>query len=334
MLKSALVSVLLLMIIIIGEVKNDPVLFQEGFIKFSRYGRRQLFTNIEHIDNKISAVADKQLVFVKSKWLPVLHPESIRNLKSLEQIVLVKCRIKTIKKNAFYNLPNLTTINLHDNEISEIKSGIFNKLSVQLITLQRNGIKTIESDAFDNMPNLYKIRLNANRLKAWDAKWFTNSPKLTEVYFRRNHLEHLPQSAFINLKPPDAKLYLSKNKLGKINVGSFYGLRQISQLYLDRNNISEISNNAFPDLMQVDVLYMARNRIKNINENAFPAISKIGFLDLSNNQLLCLPYKLVIAANVTSLQKNNGTCQCVWDYQVRLGKENRNNEMTYDQECE
>ncbi|RZC38086.1 LRR 8 domain containing protein [Asbolus verrucosus] len=335
---SQVIFLVAILIYILSSVQSDSLLFRQGYIKFAKYGKRFLYFNVEHIDNKLLN-DNKRLILVKTKSLTVLHSEAVRNLTILQDIIMAKCNIRKVENNAFFNLPNLTSIHLQDNHLREIKQGVFNGLPIKILSLQRNIIKKIDSHAFDDMPNLYKIKMNSNRLKEWDSNWFQNSPKLTELYFRRNKLNYLPPYSFANIEGShvlngnlvvDTKIFLSRNKLSKITPASFHNLKKISQLYLDRNNISEIPDEAFRDLEEIDLIYLARNKIHEIKEKAFPKVKKIGFLDLSGNLLKCLPYKLVSIANQTNLEQNNGTCQCVSNYEMRLLQENKSNEITYD----
>jgi Leucine-rich repeat (LRR) protein len=328
-----------LLFVLLQLVQSDKLLFEQGKMRLGTHGRKRNYYNVHHIDEKLIGQGH-QLVVVRA-WMETVHPEAVRNLRSLENLVMAKCHIVKVENKAFVNLPNLTALRLNDNDIGEVKKGVFNELPIKVLSLQRNAIKKIDSGAFDDMPNLYKIKLNSNRLKSWDSAWFKNCPKLTELYFRRNRLNHLPASAFANIKGThlvdgervmDTKIFLSKNKLGTITPESFYNLEAISQLYLDRNNITEVPGGAFRDLKEIHVIYLARNKIDEVKDNAFPKVRSIGILDFSSNLLECLPYGLVTVANITNLEKNNGSCSCIRDYKARLEKEQRKNEISYEKE--
>ena len=321
-------------------VQSGPVLFDRAFIKYGRHGKRQMVYDFHHIDNK-TVPTDKHLIIVKTKTMEIIYTEAVRNLKNLQDLYLSNCGVQKIETKAFFNLPNLTVLHLEDNHIEEVKKGVFNGLTVTILSLQRNEIKQIDGEAFDDMPLLFKIKLNSNRLKSWDSGWFKNTPRLTELYFRRNKLSYLPRSAFVNVKGShlvdgisvvDTKIFLSKNKLGELVPESFYDLERISQLYLDRNNIQVVPDGAFRDLTDVDVIYLARNKISEINGNAFPKVRNIGILDLSSNLLECLPYGLVTVANVTNLEKNNGTCDCIKEFRAKLQEEKRSCEISYSED--
>ncbi|EFA07951.1 Chaoptin-like Protein [Tribolium castaneum] len=316
-------------ILTLAQVVQSELLFEQGFLKFVRHGKRQLYTNVERIDEKLIG-KDRHLVVVRAKWMEVVHARSVANLKSLRELFMAKCGIVTIEAGAFFNLPNLSVLHLEDNALQEVKNGVFSGLSVKILTLHRNEIKRIESGAFDQMPNLYKIKLNSNRLKKWDSSWFKNCPQLTELFVRRNKINHLPPEAFRNLQSPEVKIYLSKNKLGAINPESFHNLVALSQLYLDRNNLTLIPVNAFRDLRKIDVLYLARNKIQEVNPGALPKIVEIGILDLSSNLLNCLDYGLVVKANVTNLEKNEGACECIKNLALKLEQETKEQEVQFD----
>ncbi|XP_044253184.1 leucine-rich repeat-containing protein 15-like [Tribolium madens] len=318
-------------ILTLVQVVQSELLFEQGFLKFVRHGKRQIYTNVEHIDEKLIG-KNRHLLIVRAKWMEVVHARAVRNVRSLRELFMAKCGILTIEPEAFFNLPNLTVLHLEDNAIQEVKTGVFNTLNVKILTLHRNEIKRIESGAFDQMPNLYKIKLNSNRLKKWDSNWFKNCPQLTEVFLRRNKINYLPSEAFKNLQSPELKIFLSKNKLGALNPESFHNLVALSQLYLDRNNLSLIPVNAFRDLQTIDVLYLARNKIEEVKLGALPKIAQIGILDLSSNLLNCLDYGLVVKANVTNLEKNPGACECIKNLTVKLEQEMKEQEVQFDED--
>lgn len=327
-------SRVVLVLCLLTVLVRSEFLFEEGFVKFTRHGKRQIFKNVTSFDEK-TVGKNRNFLMVKARNLEVLYEKSVRSLKSLRELFLVKSGIRKIEPRAFYDLPNLSVLHLEDNSIRKLEKGVFNNLPVKILSLHRNQIREIASEAFDNLPNLVKIKLNKNQLKIWDSNWFKHSPKLTDLYFRRNRINHLPISAFRNIKSQEAKIFLSKNKLGSLQKDSFSGLQILSQLYLDRNNLTQLPVGVFADLRRIDVLYLARNKFEQVREDVFNKKVQIGILDLSSNFLECVSYNLVVLANVTILDKNEKACECREKLNERLRNERINKEVVIDDDtCE
>ncbi|KAJ8948654.1 hypothetical protein NQ318_022722 [Aromia moschata] len=220
------------------------------------------------------------------------------------------CGISDVDPGAFVNLPNLVVLGLLDNEIKSIKAGVFNGLKVSTLFLQRNQIKLIDSQAFDDMPNLFKIHLNSNKISTWDNAWFKNTPRLTEILFRRNEIQRIPSDAFRNIKGKhvkdgeyvvDTKIYLSKNNISFVDPDALNNLEELSQLWLDRNRISQLDEKVFSRVTQIGGLFLSKNKLRSMPDDMFPRLNDdIVLLDLTgNHNLTCLSYKIVSKTKLT-----------------------------------
>lgn len=311
---------------------GNEFLLRKGWYKTSHKGPKILFNNITHIDNQlINATTYLQL----RGRITTIFSGGIRNLEQVSTMKITFCGTEELLPGAFQNLSNLATLALSDNEIREVKSGVFNKLNLTVLFLQRNEIETIESTAFNNMPNLYRIKLNTNKISIWDSNWFQYTPRITELFFRRNLITEIPQGAFKNIKGShslndqitvDTKIYLSKNKISKIEVNAFQNFTEFSQLWLDRNELEEIDENIFAPLIQVGGIFLSRNQISKLPDGLFPNLkTDILTLDLvGNNNLTCVPYGIVSKVKIVNLQGvKKLDCKCIRDVVKKLVSEKK-----------
>lgn len=300
--------------------KENDYMVVKGWYKSAQKGSKIPLKNVKNISDKTINATDYLKINAKVIRIP---SGGISNLPLISTLKMTFCGTQEISPGAFHNVTNLATLALSDNEITHIRFGVFNSLNVTLLFLQRNEIEIIESSSFDNMPNLFRIKLNSNRISTWDSNWFKNTPRLTEILFRRNNITEIPAEAFRNIKGRhlfdgsskiDTKIYMSKNKIHRIDPNAFQGFPEFKQLWLDRNDISQLDAKVFDPLLQVEGIYLGRNRISQLPDSMFPILeSEIINLDLKgNNNITCISYNIASKVKVTNLQSvRQVDCECI-----------------------
>lgn len=330
----------IILFVVCMEVTGE-FLIRKGWYKTnkSNKGPRVSINNVHYIDADV--VPDSTFLKINGR-IPTIFGGGIRNLKSVTTLKLSFCGIREIKPGGFVNLTHLETLSLSDNELDTIRYGVFNNLPVFTLFLHRNEIRTIESRAFDDMPNLYRIKLNSNLLTYWDSNWFKNTPRITDLFFRRNEILKIPGRAFRNLKgghsyngtyTVDTKIYLSHNNISFIDPHAFEGLEEFNQLYLDRNRLAEIDDRVFSHLKQIGVIFLSKNQLTSLPANMFPNINAdLLTLDLAaNNNLSCISYEIITKVKMTVLQDvRKLDCKCILQLMERLVNENKRNEIKTD----
>lgn len=290
--------------------------------------------NIEYFDE--SALPGATHLRVMNANMPRLHEGSFRNMASLQVLQIPKCFVATLDAGAFRDVPNLDRIQMQDNVLTRIESGVFNFLNVSQLFLQRNQIGYIAPDAFDDMPRLHTIKLNKNKIAVWDANWFNNVPELSEVYFRRNYLESLPDHAFKNFKrlhhghPPHTNatsIYLSSNKLQHINPSALKGIGRLNNFYIDRNNITEIPHGLFHELHTINYLGLRRNKLTKIDAKTFEKVQHFHTLDIIKNDLQCVPETIAIKLDVLLAVRNLFSCECIANLTKAVKLANRDTKL-------
>lgn len=299
---------------VISTSTGNEYLFKKGWYRIGHKSAKIPLANVTHIDDNLIKANDYLRISGRITKIPA---GGITNLTKILTLKMIFCGTQEISAGAFQNLSNLATLALNDNEIRHIKYGVFNKLNITVLFLQRNEIETIDSTAFDDMPNLFRIKLNSNKISVWDNSWFKNTPHITELYFRRNFFTEIPSWVFKHIKGShtyngktivDTKIYLSKNKISKINPNAFQNFTEFSQLWLDRNELEEFDERIFIPVFQAGGIFLSRNKISKLPEKLFPNLkSAILTLDLvGNNNLTCVPFDVVSKVKITNLQSVRG----------------------------
>ncbi|XP_057658575.1 leucine-rich repeat-containing protein 70-like [Diorhabda carinulata] len=232
------------------------------------------FDNIEFLDQKI----------------PIIYKEAITDISQLYELDMDFCEIKEIRPGAFRNLTNLNRMSFKMNQLRRIENGVFNKLPVETIDLSFNQISYIHTKAFDDMPELFQINLGTNWLSKWNPDWFTNTPKLSVLYFRNNFIEELPAESFKNLK---------KERYVTID------------LIFNGNRISSIHRDAFEGLKQIHILSLSNNLLQNFDKNLLKNVV-VKYLKLNNNSIACFDdLDEVFKATYAYIDNNPIKCDCL-----------------------
>ncbi|XP_066156712.1 chondroadherin-like [Euwallacea fornicatus] len=153
--------------------------------------------------------------------------EGVFNNLRISILDLSQNQIKLIRDDALTSLPNLLTINLADNVISEWNKRWFYQVPLLTrISMQNNSLETIPSKAFPNLKGekrYGKVRLTLN-------------------------------------------LIFSHNQIKEIEENAFEGIENINNLWLDHNKITNFSDDLL-EKVNVKDLRLEHNQIRCLNGN-------------------------------------------------------------------
>lgn len=140
---------------------------------------------------------------------------SIARLTKLTKLT-IKANSLKIVKNDWLNdkIPNVHTIVLDDDEISEVEDKAFANFSkLKSIYMADNYIKSISRSMFPRPTVLTKIDLSGNQISSLPYDIFFDMPDLTEVIFTGNDLDTLPERTWISIWEQLEKVILLENSL-------------------------------------------------------------------------------------------------------------------------
>ncbi|KAL3272500.1 hypothetical protein HHI36_013977 [Cryptolaemus montrouzieri] len=321
--------------ILLKNVFCEPeVLLKSGSMRFTTDSNSHRIQSIQDVKYFDEVLVNGSQLRVLSPDMPVLFEGAFRNMKNLQILQIPRCKIQEIKPKAFMNLPNLDRIQLQDNLISRIESNIFNFMNISQLFLHRNKIDFIHSEAFDNMPNLHTIKLNANQIRTWDSNWFLDTPKLTDIFIRRNQIWKLEENAFKNIKKlqvgyeenqNSTNIYLSKNRISSIHPQALSELVRLNDFFLDRNNLTDIPQNLFAYIESITYLNLRRNKLENLAQYPFPKITRFKTLDLTRNNLKCISENVATRVDKILLEDNFIDCECLNQLTKAVKEKGKNN---------
>ncbi len=167
------------------------------------------------------------------------------------------------------NFPNVSVLNLSNNQFIQLPENIFNKL--------------------DQLQALY---LNHNQLIQLSKNIFNNLVQLNELGLDNNSLVELPENIFNSLTAL-TDLYLNNNQLTQLSKNIFNNLHQLQLLYLDHNKLITLPENIFNNLHLLQLLHLDHNKLTTLPENIFNNLAQLQELSLDNNPFVSLPEKIV-----------------------------------------
>lgn len=101
-----------------------------------------------------------------------------------------------------------------------------------------------------------------------------------------NQISDLPDSVFVNKSYRIVqKLYLQRNRISRINVNAFRGLKQLKILDLSDNDLSTLDPYTFKSNSNLEKLILMNNRITFDRLQTFLISHSVESLVLSNNQI-------------------------------------------------
>lgn len=133
-----------------------------------------------------------------------------------------------------------------------------------------------------NFPNL--ININISYFYLQDIPKFLNIPEIELLIFEENEISVIKDNVLSQL--PVKELYFSRNKIQKIEDGSF-GLNT-TEVTLDCNRLTTLSPKWFRSPEVLKVLTMRSNQITLLESNLLSHFKNLKTLNLANNNIIVI----------------------------------------------
>nr|XP_046246759.1 leucine-rich repeat-containing protein 40 isoform X2 [Scatophagus argus] len=217
-------------------------------------------------------------------------------------------------------LPGLTTLDLHDNQLSNLPSALGELQELQQVRLSHNQLRSLPL-AVCTLKNLHSLSLQRNLLESLPEE-LGQLENLTELDLSNNLLKALPSSLGcltclqkLNLSHnelsclPDSLAQLtnvkvmdcSSNQLTDIPV-SLSEMLALEQLYLRHNRLRLLPSLPAPMLKD---LYVGNNQIELLEAEQLASLTAISVLELRDNKIKNLPEQITSLSTLTRLDLTN-----------------------------
>ncbi len=240
--------------------------------------------NFDIFDNNINNIKISNNTFTDL----VIDGHSNNKLKTLNNITISNTKHTIEHFNLEYgyisDLLNLHTINIINNNISNLGLFYYNINNLQILNLNNNKINNIDSDTFSALPNLQVLNLSYNNIDKLDSNIFNRLYNLHTLNLNNNKINNIDSDTFngcTNLQV----LNLSSNNINKLDSNIFSGLYNLHILNFNNNKINNIDSNIFSALSNLKVLYLSYNNINKLDLNIFRGLYNLNQINLNNNNI-------------------------------------------------
>ncbi|KAJ8723221.1 hypothetical protein PYW08_003133 [Mythimna loreyi] len=247
-----------------------------------------------HYFSPVSALTDLSINNCKLTQLP---DNTFHELKKLKKL---KIRSKNsewsptknleLSLNAFNGLSELQSLDLAQNNIKFVPSGVFCSLeNLSTLNLTHNRIRTVGQLGFGQGcgSNLHGLDLSHNEIKSLpEDSELIKLRSLQHLYVQHNNISDISSEAFNGLVSMRV-LNISHNQLHTLPEGLFANARELREIYLNDNTLFELARGIFHRLEQLIVLDLSSNQLtsSHIDDGTFLGLIRLIVLNLSNNAL-------------------------------------------------
>uniref|UniRef100_A0A1I8MPZ4 LRRCT domain-containing protein n=1 Tax=Musca domestica TaxID=7370 RepID=A0A1I8MPZ4_MUSDO len=212
-------------------------------------------------------------------------------LISLKNVDLSRNGINWIHLRAFARLPNLVSLKLSYNQISDV--GMIGRLvkdleNLKKIRLDHNIINIIEDGSFVDLPHLTELHLNDNRITQIEYGAFLRTPMLKTIYLHNNHIKRIHPESFMQASGSGVEtVYIYNNEID--DTGELRSLLEalpaLKFLDISNNFLRDINYGALRGHGTLEQLHINNNLLRTIEREALMAMPALRELRLRNNSL-------------------------------------------------
>jgi Leucine-rich repeat (LRR) protein len=271
-------------------------------------------------------------LYLENKLIKNISNPNVKEMLSnkLVSLSIGNCKVQSINKGIFNQMPNLKNMSLSRNEIdsielnsflnkgfqsnilelylsmnklTKIKSGQFKGLiNLEKLFTDKNEIQEIELNSFEDMNKLILLNIQSNKIKVIQDNLLHNKIDLDILYLYQNSIESIESISFNTLRKL-RKLHLFSNKITRIAFGNFIHLQSLDEIKLDKNEIGSFGANTFVGLENLTFLDLSANKIKKLVDRGFNGLKSVSKLELDLNDINQI--EMNSFADLSSLDKLN-----------------------------
>jgi Leucine-rich repeat (LRR) protein len=207
--------------------------------------------------------------------------------------------------NEQYDFSQMIFLNIQNKLIKNISNSNLRQLfSVNLRNLSINNckIQSLNKGIFNSLLQLKNLSLSRNEIKSIEHDSFLTEPFVSNIlrlYLSENKLTKIQQRIFNGLFKMQI-LYLDKNEIESIEANSFMTEpfeSNILELYLSGNKLTTVKQGAFNGLFKLQILHLDKNEIVEIEKNSFANLNQLNELKIVSNKIKILKNEIYFHIN-------------------------------------
>ncbi|KAL7886702.1 hypothetical protein AOLI_G00044230 [Acnodon oligacanthus] len=154
-----------------------------------------------------------------SSWIKQINFGFWKNVSRIKSVAMVDMGLKepSFCSTANGTIWNITSLNLEQNSLTEIKSNQFACMPLlEQLILSNNSIETFLQGALKGLPRLRILKLDANKIKQLTYLDFESVPALEILLLDNNNIQEIEEGTFRN------QVHLEEMTLGTLMYSEFY----------------------------------------------------------------------------------------------------------------
>ncbi|CAH1393623.1 unnamed protein product [Nezara viridula] len=191
--------------------------------------------------------------------------------------------IKTVYNCSFSKLPELTILDLGNNEIADFNQSLEPLTKLITLNLTANQFSP-KNNIFQHLNQIKELYLGHNYLTNSHIRYISQLTTLVVLDVSYNSITILYNDILCNLTKLE-ELNINHNRLRIIHKHAFKGLERLNSLDSSSNELIEIQEEVLNDLVSLEYLDLSLNFINNLPQKLFINQKKLKHLNLSNNPI-------------------------------------------------
>ncbi|VDO12873.1 unnamed protein product [Rodentolepis nana] len=209
---------------------------------------------------------------------------------SLEELIAMDNRVRSLTRRAFAGLRNLKRLILSRNKIGYFEEGVFSSTGNLIeLSLDGNILTDLENGTFLGLNNLQSLDLRGNPLQLLYPGIFSSfANTLTHLWMSHDDFvtfggfDTIPTGLFTGMSSL-VELSMVELKITNLTTESFKGLTNLRRLSLHGNRLTLLPKGCFTPLINLEELDLSANGMVCIPDNSDEYYPKLRFLNLSLN---------------------------------------------------
>uniref|UniRef100_A0A914YVS3 Uncharacterized protein n=1 Tax=Panagrolaimus superbus TaxID=310955 RepID=A0A914YVS3_9BILA len=209
---------------------------------------------------------------------------SLKQLPNLVTIGLSHNRISEVPDLAFDGALHLRQIRLSNNKICSLATYAFVELkqSLEVLDLSGNCFSSVPASNIRSLQKLSHLDFSENKISELAQFTFMNLPLLKELRLNSNRLGALPPLAFLNI-PTLTHLYVKDNKIKKLEPGTLQVFKELEVVDFTRNEITAIPS--FKEMEKLKFVHFDHNQVQRIETMTFSSNPALQMISLQDNEI-------------------------------------------------
>ncbi|EDW53445.1 GM12844 [Drosophila sechellia] len=249
---------------------------------------------ISHLNSDVfEKLQSLQKLDLSENFFAVINADTFAGLESTLMALKLSQNRLTGLGGAPWVLPELRSLDLSGNTLTELPSTIFEELeNLQSLNLSGNHLTPLTGALFKPLDRLQVIDLSRCNIRQISGDLLAGLQDLKHIYLNDNQLQELQDGSFVNLWNISS-IDLSHNRIGSIRSGAFVNVMKLQKLDLHGNQLSAFKGEYFNTGTGIEELDISDNQLSYLFPSSFRIHPRLREIRAANNKFSFFPAELI-----------------------------------------